>query len=60
LIQEASGDSVRRIKQMFAEIRHLPLADALEYAARQNAETRATPDCKKGITSFLNKQKINW
>lgn len=60
LIQEASGDSVRRIKQMFAEIRHLPLADALEYAARQNAETRATADCKKGITSFLNKQKINW
>ncbi len=60
LIHESSADSIRRIKKMLAEIRHLPLTAALEYAAIQNAETRSSDDCKKGISSFLNKQKIIW
>jgi methylglutaconyl-CoA hydratase len=60
LIHDASSDSIRRIKRMLAEIRHMPLTDALEYAALQNAQTRASDDCKKGISSFLNKQKTTW
>jgi methylglutaconyl-CoA hydratase len=38
----------------------MPLNDALTYAARMNAEMRASEDCKKGISSFLNKEKLSW
>ncbi len=60
LIQESSGDSISRIKTMLTNIRAMNLDDALHFAAHQNAETRSTNDCKKGISSFLHKQKINW
>lgn len=60
LINDCSGDSIKRIKAMLTDIRSMTLEDALHYAAHQNAETRSTEDCKKGISSFLNKQKINW
>jgi hypothetical protein len=36
------------------------LNDALEMAAYSNAKQRHTEDCKKGVRSFLNKEKIVW
>jgi methylglutaconyl-CoA hydratase len=45
---------------MMAEVQSLPLAEALNYAARMNADARASDDCKKGISGFLNKEIVNW
>lgn len=56
----SSAESIQRIKQMFTQIYTMNLEEALLYAAKQNAETRSTEDCKKGISSFLNKERINW
>ena len=34
--------------------------EQLEMAATYNAKARATNDCKKGISAFLNKEKLTW
>jgi len=47
-------------KQLLAASSGLPMEEALGLAAKYNAEARATPDCKKGISSFLAKEKIKW
>jgi len=60
LLEKTSAESLKRIKTMIAEVQHMPLDEALTYAAWLNAETRSTNDCKKGIAAFLNKQKLSW
>jgi methylglutaconyl-CoA hydratase len=60
LILQASGQSLALTKNLISATQHLSIDDALELAANQNAIARATDDCKKGISSFLNKEKINW
>lgn len=60
LALECSGESLRATKAMIAEIQSMHHADALDYAARTNAQARATDDCKRGIAAFLNKEKITW
>jgi methylglutaconyl-CoA hydratase len=60
LVQGNSGQSMRLTKEMIAKVQSMPLTDALNYAAEMNAKARGTDDCKRGITSFLNKEKLNW
>jgi methylglutaconyl-CoA hydratase len=60
LILQASDQSLALTKHLISAVQHLNIDDALEYAAFQNAKARASDDCKKGIASFLNKEKINW
>ncbi|UII27005.1 enoyl-CoA hydratase-related protein [Fulvivirga maritima] len=60
LIKNNSGQSMAFTKQMIAKVQEMSLEQALDYAAEKNAEARATDDCKKGISSFLNKEPINW
>lgn len=60
LCNEASGQSISLVKEMIAEVQHLSVEDGLEYAARMNANARATDDCKRGINSFLTKEKLTW
>lgn len=60
LISNSSGNSIRMIKQMYSELDRFNLEESINYACRMNAETRETEDCKKGISSFLNKIKPNW
>ncbi len=60
LCTEASADSLRLTKLLIANVQDHSLAEGLETAATCNAEARETPDCKKGIASFLNKEKIAW
>ncbi len=60
LIQGASGQSLALTKSMMADVQHLSLEEALDFAARQNANARATEDCKKGITAFLDKRPLTW
>ena len=60
LCNEASGQSIALVKEMIAEVQHLSVEAGLEYAASMNATARTTDDCKRGIQSFLNKEKLSW
>jgi methylglutaconyl-CoA hydratase len=60
LIKSNSTEAMTTTKQMIAEVQSLPLEEALNYAARMNANARGTDDCKKGITAFMNKQALDW
>ena len=60
LISKTSMQSRALVKKMMAEIPEKTLKDALDYAAKKNAEMRESADCKRGIAAFLNKEKIKW
>ena len=60
LVSKNSGQSMQLTKQMIANVQEMTLEDGLNHAAKQNAKARATADCQKGISAFLNKEKINW
>lgn len=60
LCNETSANSLKITKQLVRTALDQPLPEALENAARLNAETRQHPDCKKGIGAFLNKEKPVW
>jgi methylglutaconyl-CoA hydratase len=60
LCVENSGQSMEVTKEMIARLPELPLEEGLRYAARLNAEARGSEDCRRGISAFLNKEKITW
>lgn len=60
MVKKTSSQSVSVIKEMIAEIPEMDLNEALKYAAEMNATMREKEDCKKGISAFLNKEKISW
>jgi methylglutaconyl-CoA hydratase len=60
LITTASAQSLALTKKMIGEVQHMKLDEALDYAAQQNANARASDDCKKGIDAFLNKKTPTW
>jgi methylglutaconyl-CoA hydratase len=60
LIKNNSSQSMAVTKEMIDQVQSMPLIDALAYAAKMNAEARASEDCKKGINAFLNKQELTW
>ena len=59
-IAETSPSAVAATKRLFLELRHMPLEEGLRVAALRNADARATPDCREGITAFLEKRKPRW
>jgi len=58
--RQCSGDALAATKKLISRVQDLPLSEALELAAKANMEARKSEDCRKGIRSFLNKEKINW
>jgi len=60
LINSNSEQSMQLTKQLIQDVQTVPLKEALEMAATMNAHARATEDCKKGISAFLNKQELRW
>lgn len=60
LVAKNSGQSMQFTKQMIAHVQEMGLEDGLTYAAEQNAKARASEDCQKGISAFLNKEKPTW
>jgi len=60
LVANCSAHSLALTKQMIAEIPSLEGHAALDYAAKSNAAARESDDCKKGISAFLNKEKVVW
>ena len=60
LISNNSAQSLEFTKDMIANVQDMKLREALDYAARKNAEARESDDCKRGIMAFLNKEEIMW
>lgn len=60
LCNDTSANSLKITKQLVRTALDQSLPEALETAARLNAETRQHPDCRKGIGAFLNKEKPGW
>ncbi|RAW01025.1 enoyl-CoA hydratase/isomerase family protein [Pseudochryseolinea flava] len=60
LIENNSAQSMMTTKKMIAEVQSMSLDEALTFAAKSNALARESDDCKKGIASFLNKEKFKW
>ncbi len=60
LIKNNSMNSMALTKQMIDQVQSMSLEDALVYAAKMNADTRSSEDCKKGISTFLNKENLTW
>ncbi|MFA6234425.1 MAG: enoyl-CoA hydratase-related protein [Bacteroidota bacterium] len=57
---ETSPQAVSMTKQLMRDVASLDIADAMSLAAWQNAISRATPDFRTGIESFLKKTKRDW
>lgn len=60
LIKNNSTQSMQLTKRLMADVQSMELTEALNYAAQQNARARATDDCKKGISAFVNKEELKW
>jgi methylglutaconyl-CoA hydratase len=56
----ASANSLKVTKKLITDVFDQPLENALEQAARLNAETREHTDCQRGIKAFLDKEKMVW
>lgn len=56
----SSGSSISGTKQLIAASQGMKIKDALEEAARMNAQHRSSADCKKGISDFLSGKKMSW
>ncbi len=60
LIENNSEESLALTKKMIAKVQSVSLEEGLDFASKMNAKARATEDCKKGINSFLTKEKLTW
>jgi methylglutaconyl-CoA hydratase len=61
VLRNASSQSIARTKRLLLDLLGRPLDEALDLAAEQNAQARLTPDCQRGIASFLaEKQPPAW
>jgi len=60
LIHSISSNSVSLSKSLINSVQDLSLEESLSLAVKLNVETRSSSDCKKGISAFLNKEKLNW
>lgn len=60
LLNNVSGQSIQATKSLLNQIIHLNPNEAFAMAAKANALSRSNDDCKRGISAFLNKEKISW
>ena len=60
LARENSAHSMELTKELLARLPEMSLEDGLRYAARRNADARASDDSRRGIEAFLNKEAIEW
>lgn len=60
LCEEASGNSLMVTKQLIGQTTNPELEKSLNLAVQINARVRESEDFKKGIASFISKEKIKW
>lgn len=60
LIHTNSSHAMMLTKQMLTKLHSMSLQESLSFAAEMNARARESDDFKRGIASFLNKEKMVW
>jgi len=60
IVARCAPHSLAATRKLLAEVQDLSLDDALQLAARRNAEIRSSEECRRGIRLFLNKEPIVW
>jgi methylglutaconyl-CoA hydratase len=60
IVESTSANSISVTKKLLNSIQDLSLEEGLNLAIGLNVQTRASEDCKKGISAFLNKVKLEW
>lgn len=55
-----SGTSMEMTKKLMSETYGMTFEQELKYASELNASARSTEDCKRGISAFLEKRKLEW
>lgn len=60
LCNQSSENSLMVTKQLIGQTNNPLFEKTLDAAVQLNAHVRESEDFKKGIASFLNKEKINW
>jgi methylglutaconyl-CoA hydratase len=60
IVEGTSSNSITVTKQLLSAVQDLNLDESLNLAIGLNVQTRSSADCKKGITAFLNKNKLEW
>ncbi|MCH8567982.1 MAG: enoyl-CoA hydratase/isomerase family protein [Balneolales bacterium] len=60
LIIKCSGQALAATKQLINKAGDLTFSEAIDAAVEVNAKARGTEDCQRGISAFLNKEKISW
>jgi methylglutaconyl-CoA hydratase len=60
LLVNTSAEAIALTKKLIRSVESLDLDEAIQYAIMINSLSRTTDDLKKGIQSFLNKEKLNW
>jgi methylglutaconyl-CoA hydratase len=60
MCSNSSANALKVTKQLINETTYAGLEESLAKAVQINAKVRESHDFKKGIASFLNKEKIKW
>ena len=60
LIRTNSSHAMMLTKQMTTKLYSMSLQESLSFAADMNARARESDDFKRGVSSFLNKENIEW
>ncbi len=55
-----SAVAVALTKEILSEVGDMRLEEALKFSTAMNAAARSTEDFKKGVDSFLKKEKLEW
>lgn len=59
-VRGTSKEAVSLTKEVLADLKEMPLEQALSYSAMKNVLARSTEDFTKGVDSFLNKKQLEW
>lgn len=60
LAAATSPSSISLTKELLSRLNDMNLQEIMEYAANLNALARKTEDFRKGIDSFIKKEKLRW
>jgi methylglutaconyl-CoA hydratase len=60
LATKCSRTSLAVTKALIGKIAGMTFEESLEIAVQENVASRVSESCKKGVSAFLNKEKIDW
>jgi methylglutaconyl-CoA hydratase len=60
IARNTSPEAIARTKALLAELDSMPFNEAIDHAARANAEARRSEDCLAGVQAFLDKKDAPW